>query len=92
MYDDGHYQRGKEITSRHPNILRGVIIGKKSWGLNVRMWSEGIAEFSFTFDEIIYEFDCRDIKIPNSFLLDFRNQIEKLKIKKIDLWLEERSK
>lgn len=63
--------------TRHPNIVRGVIIGKKSWGLHVKMWSEGISEGCFTKHEILGEFEKYNIKIPESLLLDFHNQIVK---------------
>jgi len=62
--------------------LRAVIIGKKSWGLWVKQWSEGISEWSFTKEEILKEFENKGIKIPNSFLIDFENQINKAKQKR----------
>jgi len=82
LYDDGHFKHGKVIKSRHPNILRSVIIGKKSWGLHVRMWSQGIADWCFTKDELLVQFSEKCIKIPDSFLLDFDNQIKKFKEKR----------
>ena len=55
------------------------MIGKKSWGLHVDMWSDGICEFSFTLEEILEEFSSKNIEIPESFLLDFKNRIDKKK-------------
>jgi len=53
------------------------LIGKKSWGLHVKMWSEGISEGSFTKYELLDEFKRVNIIIPESLLLDFNNQIVK---------------
>jgi len=76
-FDNGEYKGIEFMSTRHPNILKGVIIGKKSWGLHVKMWSEGISEGLFTINEILEQFKDENIKIPNSFLLDFNNQIIK---------------
>lgn len=38
MFDDGQF-KNKNPISRHPNILRCVIIGKKSWGLWLDRWN-----------------------------------------------------
>ena len=64
-----------ELSSRHPNVLRSVIIGKKSWGLWLREWTDGISEGSFTTREILGEFD--GIDIPESLLTDFYNVLHK---------------
>ena len=32
-YDNGDYKNDKLIKTRHPNIVKGVLIGKKAWGL-----------------------------------------------------------
>lgn len=74
-YDNGQYQQGKQIITRHPNIVKGVIIGKKSWGLWVNEWSDGISEGLFTKWEILEEFSSRDITIPEPLLKDFENRI-----------------
>lgn len=84
MYDDGHFKGGKVITSRHPNILRSVIIGKKSWGLWLDQWTDGIADWCFTREEILDEFKNRNIIIPESFLKDFDNRLEKKKKKRYE--------
>jgi hypothetical protein len=52
-----------------------VIIGKKSWGLFLNEWSDGIVEGSFTKKEIIKEFYENNIIIPESLLKDFENRI-----------------
>jgi hypothetical protein len=77
LYEDGMFKtdNGYNIESKHNNLLRSVIIGKKSWGLWKEQWSDGISECSFTFDEIVYEFEKHGIKIPNCLLKDFRNLI-----------------
>jgi hypothetical protein len=77
LYDDGFYRGGKVIKSRHSNILKGVIIGKKSWGLWLNEWTDGISEGLFTTKEILGEFTERGITIPESFLADFYNRLYK---------------
>ena len=79
QYENGQ-MKNHNLKSRHPNILKGVVTGKKSWGLFLNMWSEGIAEGSFTKREILEEFNKRDIKIPESLMVDFENRIYKLTI------------
>ena len=86
-YDDGFYKNSK-ILSRHSNVLRGVIIGKKSWGLWIDQWSDGISECSFTLEEILKEFEIRNITIPESLMKDFHNRILKKKIKRNEIELE----
>ncbi len=66
-------------STKHINVLTGVIIGKKSWGLWLNEWSDGICEWSFTLDEILNEFKEKNKTIPESLLLDFKNRIEKKK-------------
>lgn len=84
MYEDGQFSRGKTILSRHPNILKAVIVGKKSWGLWLDQWTDGIADWCFTRDEILDEFKIRNIIIPQSFLKDFDNRLEKKKQKRYE--------
>ena len=80
-FDNGEYSREEVFTTgiptKHPNILKGVIIGKKSWGLHVKMWSEGIAEGVFTQREILEQFSEKNIEIPPPFIIDFENTIWK---------------
>ena len=88
MYDDGQF-KFKIPQSKHPNILKGVIIGKKSWGLFLQEWTNGICEWCFTEEEILSQFTENGIKIPESFLLDFRNTLERKKLKRNKKYLEE---
>jgi len=76
------------LKSCHPNILKGVIVGKKSWGLHQDMWTDGIIECSFTKDEILEQFYEKGIKIPEPFLLDFDNTVLRKKIKRNDFEIE----
>jgi len=77
--ENGDYKPGEIPTSRHSNILKGVIIGKKSWGLWVDQWSDGIVDWTFTEEEILGEFQKRGIQIPRPLLQDFYNRIDKKK-------------
>lgn len=56
------------------------MIGKKSWGLHVKMWSEGIAEGTFTKYELLQQFTDNNIKIPESLLNDFNNWVWRKRI------------
>ena len=76
-YENGEYKNIESIPTRHPNILKGVIVGKKSWGLHVKMWSEGISEGTFTKKEVLEQFKEKNIEIPEPFLIDFDNTILK---------------
>lgn len=77
--ENGEYKQGEIPITRHSNILKGVITGKKGWGLWVDQWSDGIVEWSFTEEEILGEFQKRNIQIPEPLLLDFKNRIKKKK-------------
>ena len=81
-FDNGDF-KGKDIVSRHPNIVKGVIIGKKAWGLWVGQWSDGICEGTFRMKDILQDFEDKGITIPNSLMNDFYNQIEKKINKKL---------
>ena len=76
-FDNGEYPKefiyNDGIPSRHNNILRGVIIGKKGWGLFLQETTSGIAEGCFTEKEILQQFEDNDIIIPDCLLQDFRN-------------------
>ena len=80
-FENGEFKTIK-ILSRHPNIVKGVIVGKKSWGLWSDQWSDGIVEGSFRKKEILDEFVKRNIEIPEPLLVDFENKIYK-KMKKL---------
>lgn len=83
-YENGHYKHSV-ISTRHPNIVRSVIFGKKSWGLHVKLWSEGISEGTFLASEIIDEFTKLNIIIPDSLRLDLENWISKYRIKYFEM-------
>lgn len=76
------------LKSCHPNITRGVIIGKKSWGLWVDQWTDGIVECTFTKEEILKQFEDKNIKIPEPFLLDFENTLSRKRIKRNSIEIE----
>jgi hypothetical protein len=65
------------LYTRHPNIVRAIIIGKKSWGLFLNMWIDGVVEGTFRIQEFIDEFSQHGITIPDSLLQDFRNRVIK---------------
>lgn len=86
MFDNGQF-KGRVLESAHPNILKGVIVAKKSWGLFCKEWSDGIADGLFTKKEIIDEFENHKIKIPEVFLREFENRIHEFKLKKYEVYL-----
>lgn len=81
-FENGEY-KVTTPTTRHPNIVKGVIIGKKSWGLWLNQWTDGISEGSFTKDEIFSEFEKHSIIIPEPLLNDFYNVLNKKILNKI---------
>lgn len=82
LFEDGFYKHKSVIVSRHPHIIKGVIVGKKSWGLWKDEWSGGISEGLFTKFEILQEFEQRNINLPQSLLEDFENTIWSQRFKK----------
>jgi hypothetical protein len=80
LYDDGYYSKGKnKMVSSQPRIMESVIRGKKAWGLWLDQWTDGIVDWTFTRQEILNIFEEKNIKIPESFLKDFDNRLEKKK-------------
>lgn len=75
-FENGHYKGDSPIQTRHPNITKGVITGKKGWGLWVDQWTDGIVDWSFTEEEILGTFKEHNIKIPESFLNEFYNKLD----------------
>lgn len=67
----------------------GVMTGKRSWGLFLNEWSDGIVDCSFTEEEILNEFKSRGIEIPHSLLIDFYNRIDKKKKIRDEKYLSE---
>lgn len=86
--ENGDIKRNTVIKTRHPNLVKGVVVGKRSWGLHVDMWSDGIVEWSFTEEEILGEFQKRGIQIPEPLLRDFQNRIDKKKWVRNQKYLE----
>lgn len=82
-YENGEYKQGGVMVTRHPNIIRSVMIGKKGWGLWVSEWSDGISQGLFSRNEILEEFENRKIELPESFLKEFDNSIERKMMKKV---------
>ena len=83
MFEDGVFKHVNP-TSKHSNVVKAVITGKKSWGLWAKQWCEGINEYSFTQDEILNEFYSRNIDIPKPLLKEFDNRIDRDRIKRIE--------
>jgi len=83
-FENGYY-KDKEIITRHPRIVKSVIVGKKSWGLWVGEWTDGIIEGSFSKQEILNEFGVRNIDIPENLLKDFNNRIRQKLIKRFNI-------
>lgn len=88
-FDNGRFKNINPIT-RHPNILKGVIIGKKSWGLWVKSWSEGIVDWSFTKEEILEEFTNKSIIIPDPLMIEWDNLILRLKTIRNENYLKDK--
>ena len=80
-FENGVYKGLPTIKTKHPNILKGVIVGKKSWGLWKNEWTDGIVEGSFSKKEILQQFTDNNIRIPESLMTDFNNTIHKKVIK-----------
>jgi len=80
-FENGYY-KDREIVTRHPRIVKSVIIGKKSWGLWIGEWSDGISEGLFIKNEIVNEFVGRGVKIPENLMKDFNYRIRSKFIKR----------
>jgi hypothetical protein len=79
LWEDGKW-KGSIITTRHPNILKSLIIGKKGWGLWRNQWTDGISEGLFTYSDIMDEFTKRGIEIPEPLILEFNKELYNKKI------------
>lgn len=77
LFEDGKYNKTSIIKTKHPNLVKSVLIGKKGWGLWRKEWGEGIVKGLFKKDEILKEFEDRKIIIPKCFLIEFYNVIYK---------------
>ena len=78
-FENGQYKEGVPIITRHPNILRSVLTGKRGWGLWRDQWTDGIVDWTFTKEEILNEFFERKIEIPESLMKEFEDFIERKK-------------
>lgn len=87
-YDNGRYPPYKTPKTKHPNILKAVLIGKKGWGLWVSEWAMGIADCLFTKDEILMLFSANKVDIPAPMLKELDNCIQKEKERKIDAYFK----
>ena len=74
-FENGDYKQISIIKTKHPNMLKGVIVGKKSWGLWKNEWTDGIVEGSFSMKEILQQFKDNNIEISESLMTDFKNTI-----------------
>ncbi|MCK9476307.1 MAG: hypothetical protein M0R46_10325 [Candidatus Muirbacterium halophilum] len=83
-FENGDYKLSP-IKTRHPKIVKGVIVGKKAWGLSLDQWTDGISEMCFTKQEILEEFEKLNITIPESLLKDFENRLSKKFHKRYEL-------
>lgn len=80
--ENGQYQKGEIIKTRHPNILRTVLIGKSGWGLWRDQYTDGIVDWTFTREEIMNIFSEKRIKIPEPLIKEFDDFLEKKKMKR----------
>lgn len=88
LFDDGFFKK-KELYSSQPRVLECVIRGKKSWGLWLDQWTDGITDWTFTREEILKMFENKGIEIPESLLKDFDNTLERKKLKRNEkMWDE----
>lgn len=78
-FENGVFKFKEKIRTRHPNILKSVIISKKGWGLWVKEWSLGIGDGLFSKKEILDEFKNRKIELPESFIKELDDSIRKKK-------------
>lgn len=76
MFENGQ-MKIHNLVSSEPDILKGVIVGKKSWGLHMKMWSDGIGDGEFRMKDILEDFEKQDITIPDPLIRDFENTIRK---------------
>ena len=82
------FKKSSLIKTSQPNLLKCVILGKKGWGLWLNQWTDGIADWTFTKEEILNEFIKINLDIPESFMNDFNNRLEKKKILRNQKYLE----
>jgi hypothetical protein len=86
-FENGDY-KNKPIITKHPLTVYKFIKGKKSWGLWVQQWSDGIVDWTFKIEEIESLFIENNIDIPESLWKDFLNVIEQKKLKRNKQYLK----
>jgi hypothetical protein len=86
-FENGDYKM-KDIFSKHPNILKGAVTGKKAWGLWCEQWTEGISDWTFTKDEIFEQFKDVGIEVPKVLEIEFDKLLEKKRWIRNDKYLE----
>jgi hypothetical protein len=79
-YDNGVYGNEKIPRTRHPNILKSVLIAKKGWGLWCDEWARGIGQGLFTKYEIYEMFREHGLELPESIETEFNNLIWKYRM------------
>ena len=84
-YETGEH---KQLVCRQNNVLQAVITAKKSFGLHVKMWSEGIADHDFDIQEVLDTFNEYGIKVPDCLLKGLHNEITERKIALNDIYLK----
>lgn len=80
LYEDGFFKGKSIIYTSQPNIVFAVLNGKKSWGLWLQNWTDGISECNFTREEILCQF--KDIEIPEPLLKNFDDILWKKKLER----------
>lgn len=81
-YENGVYKFRETMVTRHPNIVKCVLISKKGWRLWVNEWSMGVVEGVFTKQEIIEDINGRGFEIPESMITELENTIQKMRREK----------
>ncbi|NBO22909.1 hypothetical protein EBU94_06195, partial [bacterium] len=76
-YENGLLKGENVIKTKHPNILRSLVLGKKAWGLQANEWIDGIAQCLFLRSETIQSVG---FNIPKSFTQDFENRLYKKRL------------
>jgi len=74
MYEQSEFE-DDIIRTRHPNLIISLIQGKRGWGLWKQQWALGIADGTFTKNEILSMFEKNNILIPEAFINEFENII-----------------
>lgn len=79
LYENGNYKNGKPVETKHPNLVKAVLVAKKGWGLWVDEWSSGIAEGLFTKQEIMDFFGNSGVLLSDAFQKELNDSIRRKK-------------